>query len=145
MKKILIIAGLLLLGINAFASDNNDYTYSPSYIQHLKACAKYTDEYTTAIPTDDENSPSLNIKSTEEISGWLNSKCYTKSTTYSIDLGQDILVTKCALTRTQLNSLVQKMIDVNKLGTKEARKALQDLMTKMIEDEKTCKIKNYLE
>ncbi len=144
MKKILIIAGLMLFGINAIAS-NTEYTYSPTYIQHLKTCAKYTDEYTTAIQTGDETSPVLNIKSTEEILGWLNTKCITKSTTFSIDLGENILVTKCALSRAQVNSLVQKMKDVNQLGTKEARKALQDEMTKMIEDEKTCKIKNYLE
>ena len=83
MKKFLIFS-ILVAGIsNVLAQEN--YTYSPAYISHMRNCSPYTDEYTVDIPTDDSISPYLKVKSTEEIVGWLNGNCITKSTVYSLD------------------------------------------------------------
>lgn len=143
MKKILISIGLLLAGLGVFAQEK--YTYSPTYIGHLKACSTYSEDYTTNIPTGDENSPVLKVKSTEEILGFINGKCYTKSTVYSYDLDKVILSIKCGIPRNQLAYMVKQMNDVNMQTSKEAKKALQAELTKIIEDKSVCKVKNYLE
>ena len=143
MKKGLILAGLILAGLCAFAQ--KEYTYSPKYVQHLKVCSKYVDEYDTTLSTGDVNSPYLKLKSTEEINGWLNGKCRTISTVDSYDLEKTILKIKCEVSRAQLAKIAQQMDDVNNLGTKESRKTLQENLTKMIEDSTVCKVKNYLE
>ncbi len=143
MKKILILSGLLFAGLGVFAQEK--FTYSPAYISHLKACSIYSEDYSTEIPTGDENSPVLKVKSTEEILGYINGKCYTKSTVYSYDLDKVILSIKCGLTRNQTAYIVRKMNDVNQQTTPEAKKALQDQLTKIIEDKDVCRVKNYLE
>lgn len=143
MKKMLLLIGILLAGIGASAQEQ--YTYSPNYINRLKACSVYSEDYTANIPTGDENSPVLKIKSTEEILGFMNGKCYTKSIVYSYDLDKVILSIKCGLTRNQTAYIVQKMADVNKQTSKEEKKALQDQLTKIIEDKSVCHVKNYLE
>jgi len=143
MKKILLLMGLLFVSLGTFAQEQ--YTYSPTYINHLKACSVYSEDYSTSIPTGDENSPVLKVKSTEEVLGFINGKCYTKSTVYSYDLNKDILSIKCGLTRNQLAYIVKKMNDVNQQTTKEAKKALQDQLIKIIEDKEVCRVKNYLE
>lgn len=144
MKKIIIILGLLVIGTSIMAQDTQ-YTYTPAYIQHLKVCSVYTDEYITNIPTKDVNSPYLKVKSTEEILGNLNGKCYTKSTIYSYDLGKDILKIKCGIPATKINDIVEKMKKVNEEESTEAKKSLQDELTKLIENKDICRVKNYLE
>ncbi len=142
MKKF-ILAGLLLIGTGAFA--DNQYTYTPSYISHLKACSIYSEDYSTEIPTNDVNTPSLKVKSTEEVLGFINGKCYTKSTVYSYDLDKTIMTIKCGLTRTQLAYITKKMNEVNMQSSKESKKELQDQLTKIIEDKNACRVKNYME
>lgn len=143
MKKLLILSGLLLAGLMACAQEK--YTYSPTYINHLKACSVYSEDYSANIPTGDENSPVLKVKSTEEVLGYINGKCYTKSTVYSYDLDKVIMSIKCGLTRNQVAYIVRKMNDVNAQTSKEAKKELQDQLTKIIEDKDVCRVKNYLE
>ena len=143
MKKIVILCGLLLAGLGVFAQTQN--TYSPEYIKNLKLCREYSEDYTTTIQTGDVNSPELKVKSTESVLGNMNGKCYTKSTVYSYDLDKIILSIKCGLTRNQLDYIVRKMNDVNAQTTPEAKKALQDQLTKIIEDKDVCRVKNYLE
>ena len=135
--------GLLLVGAGAFA--DKQYTYTPSYISHLKACSVYSEDYSTEIPTNDVNTPSLKVKSTEEILGYLNAKCYTKSTVYSYDLDKVIMIIKCGLNKNQRDYVARKMNEVNMQSSKEAKKALQDELTKIIEDKDVCRVKNYLE
>ena len=129
--------------LGAFAQEQ--YTYSPAYISHLKACSIYSEDYTTSIPTGDENSPVLKVKSTEEVLGYMNGKCYTKSTVYSYDLDKVIMSIKCGLTSKQLDYIIVKMREVNAQTSKDAKKALQDQLTKIIEDRDVCRVKNYLE
>ena len=143
MKKILLLTGLLFMCLGAFAQEQ--YTYSPAYISHLKACSIYSEDYTTSIPTGDENSPVLKVKSTEEVLGYMNGKCYTKSTVYSYDLDKVIMSIKCGLTSKQLDYIIVKMREVNAQTSKDAKKALQDQLTKIIEDRDVCRVKNYLE
>lgn len=145
MKKLLItLTGLLLVATDVFALNQEQYTYTPAYINHLKACSKYTDEYTTNIGTGDENSPYLKVKSTEEILGYLNGKCYTKSTVYSYDLGIIILSIKCGLTKKQILEITNKMNKVNKESSSEMKKKLQDDLMLLIGDPNVCRVKNYL-
>ncbi len=143
IKKIIISAGIILGASVVFAQGN--FTYAPEYIQHLKNCSPYTDEYTAQIKTEDENSPYLNIKSTEQIIGWVNGKCVTKSTVYSLDIDDKIMVIKCSLSKDQLASMMQKMKSVNKENSTEARQILSDEMVRIIEDSQTCKVQNYLQ
>jgi len=143
MKKILLLTGLLFMCLGAFAQEQ--YTYSPTYISHLKACSIYSEDYTTSIPTGDENTPVLKVKSTEEVLGYMNGKCYTKSTVYSYDLDKVIMSIKCGLTSKQLDYIIVKMREVNAQTSKDAKKALQDQLTKIIEDRDVCRVKNYLE
>lgn len=143
MKKLLILTGMVLSISCVFAQD--EYTYSPAYIQHLKNCSPYTDEYIANIPTEDETSPYLKMKSTEQIIGWLNGKCITKSTVYSLDINQKVMVIKCGYSKEQLASVLDKMKTVNKDGSPEAKQILSDELTKIIEDGSSCKVKNYLE
>ena len=143
MKKILLLTGLLFMCLGAFAQEQ--YTYSPAYISHLKACSIYSEDYTTSIPTGDENTPVLKVKSTEEVLGYMNGKCYTKSTVYSYDLDKVIMSIKCGLTSKQLDYIIVKMREVNAQTSKDAKKALQDQLTKIIEDRDVCRVKNYLE
>ena len=76
--------------------------------------------------------------------GYLNGKCYTKSTVYSYDLDKVILTIKCGLTRKQLADVVQKMYAVNRESNKENKKILQDKLTKIIENNEICRVRNYL-
>lgn len=142
MKKVLVLLGLMAGITGTFAYEN--YTYAPEYISHLKNCSPYTDEYTVDVPTADANSPYLKLKSKEEITGWLNGKCMTKSTVFSLDLNEKIMVIKCGLSKEQLKSLMDKMKAVNSDSGIEARQVLSDEMVKIIEDGSTCKVKNYL-
>lgn len=128
------------MGANA-----SEYTYTPLYIQHLKACSAYTDEYTTSVSTGDENSPYLKLKSTEEILGLINGKCYTKSTIYSYDLDKIIMTIKCGLSKVQQEEMITLLQKVNKEKSIKAKKKLQDGLVKFIEDNSTCRVKNYLE
>ncbi len=144
MKKLLILAGLLFAGAGVFAQ-TQQLTYTPEYIKHLKNCNAYSEEYSTTIPTNDVNSPYLKVKSTEEVLGYLNGKCYTKSTVYSYDLDKVILTIKCGVTRAQLADVVQKMYAVNRETSKEAKQVLQDQLTKIIENKDICRVRNYLE
>ena len=143
MKKLLVLAGIILSISCVFARD--EYTYSPAYIQHLKNCSPYTDEYVANVPTGDETSPYLKMKSTEQIIGWLNGKCITKSTIVNLDLDQKVMVIKCGYSKEQLNSIIEKMKTVNKDASEEAKQILSDEMVKIIEDGSSCKVKNYLE
>lgn len=143
MKKIIILGCLLIVGISAFAQEQ--YTYSPSYIGNLKICREYSEDYSTTIQTGDANSPELRVKSTEKVLGFINGKCYTKSTVYSYDLEKTILSIKCGLTREQLAFVVKKMNAVNAEPSKETKRALQDELTKIIENKSICRVKNYLE
>lgn len=145
MKKIIITLGLLLGVSNLSVYAQKEYTYTPNYIQHLKICSKYTDEYITNIPTGDQSSPYLKVKSTEEILGYINGKCYTKSEIYSYDLDKVIMTIKCGMTKNQLTEAVKKMQLVNSEQSDEAKRELQKDLTKLIEDRDTCRVKNYLE
>lgn len=144
MKKVIIILGLLL-GTTNLLANAQEYTYTPDYIRHLKTCGKYSEEYITNIPTGDQNSPYLKVKSTEEILGYINGKCYTKSEIYSYDLDKIIMTIKCGLTRTQIAESAKKMQLVNMEQSDEAKKELQKDLTKIIEDRNSCRVKNYLE
>lgn len=143
MKKILILCGLLLAGLGVFAQTQN--TYSPEYIKNLKLCREYSEDYTTTIQTGDVNSPELKVKSTESVLGNMNGKCYTKSSVYSYDLDKTILTVKCGLTRSQLDFIVKKMNEVNAESSKDSKRIIQAELTKIIEDKKICRVKNYLE
>lgn len=144
MKKFLsILTVSIMLGFSCVLAQGEN-TYSPAYIQHLKNCSAYTDEYTANIPTQDENSPYLKVKSTEQILGWINGKCVIKSTVHSVDLDQKIMVIKCNLSREQLISMMDKMKTVNSAGSLESKQAFSDEMVRIIEDGTTCRVKNYL-
>lgn len=120
--------------------------FSSAHIQHLKNCSAYTEVYRTQIPTDDPNSPYLNLESTETIKGWLNGKCITQSTVRSLDLrGQEIFIAKCALSKDQMASIIDKMTKVNTHDDDEIRKNLQDELLNYIKDNKVCNTKSYLE
>ncbi len=144
MKKILILAGLLFAGSVVFAQ-GQQFTYTPEYIRYLKNCIAYSEEYSTTIETGDANSPYLKVKSTEEVLGYVNGKCYTKSTVYSYDLDKVILTVKCGVTKEQLADIVQKMYAVNRETSKEAKQILQDQLTKIIENKNICRVRNYLD
>ena len=141
MKKFLVILASVITASCVYAG--GDYIYSPDYIQHLKNCSPYTDEYTADVKTDDEKSPYLKIKSTEEIKGWVNGKCITKNTVYSVDLERKIMVIKCSLSKSQIESLREKMKAVNSQGTTESKQIFSDEMVRIIEDDSTCKVKSY--
>ena len=145
MKKVLVLAALLILPLYAIAQEQESYTYSPSFIKRLQYCSIYSEEYSTTIPTEDVNSPYLKVRSTEEVLGYINNKCYTKSVVYSYDLDKDILKIKCGLTKAQIADAVEKMRRVNDEKTPEAKRALQKEVIKMIENPQICRIKNYLE
>lgn len=145
MKKFLIVLTVfLLISTNAFAEDKAQNTYTPAYINHLKACSIYTEEYNTSIATGDKNSPYLKVKSTEEILGYVNSKCYTKSTVYSYDLEKNILTIKCGLTRAQIGEITDKMTRVNMESSKDAKRSLQNELMEFIGNGNVCRVKKYL-
>ena len=145
MKKIFIMTGIIILSANIFAQAQEQNTYTPEYIRHLKNCSIYTDEYQTEIPTGDVNSPYLKVKSTEEILGYINGKCYTKSTVYSYDLDKTVLKIKCGLTKTQIADAAKMMTKVNAEKSPEIKKELQKYLTNFIENKSICNVKNYLE
>ena len=137
MKKKFILF-FLLFGIAAVAQNS---VYTPSHVQHLKNCSPYTEEYLTRIPAENGD---LNLRSTETIVGWLNSKCVTKSSVYSYELGQEIVSTKCSIPKEKLNSLIEKMTVLNKSNDENVRKSLNNDLSSMIKDPSICKVKNLI-
>ena len=120
--------------------------YSPVHVQHLKNCSPYTEMYKTQIQTGDEKSPYINLESTETIVGNLNRKCIIKSSVRSIDLGgREIISSKCALSKDQTDSIINKMMSVNANNDEQSRKELQDEMVMLMKDKNTCTVKNYLD
>lgn len=143
MKKILLIS---LIFITATVVKAATGAYSPVHVQHLKNCSPYTETYNTQIPTQDEQTPYLNIESTETIVGKLNGKCITKSSIKSHDLrGREIMSIKCAFSNDQMKSIIDKMSIINSQDDEQTRQKLQQELVSYIQDEKTCKVKNYLE
>ena len=55
------------------------------------------------------------------------------------------MIIKCGLNKNQRDYVARKMNEVNMQSSKEAKKALQDELTKIIEDKDVCRVKNYLE
>lgn len=142
MKKILLSA-VILVSAAAIAGASGRM-YSEEYIKHLKDCSVHIEKYKAEIPTEDVNTPVLHLQSTETIAGWQNGKCITKSTVFSNDMNQDILITQCAFTEKQLASFVNKMEAANKGSDKDKQK-LQDELTGYIKDNSICTVSNLLE
>lgn len=142
MKK-LFLTSVVLIGVAGIVAANGG-TYTPDYITHLKDCTVHTEKYNAEIPTDDPNTPVIHLQSTETIMGWREGKCITKSTVFSVDMNQDILTTQCAFSEKQLASVVKKMESAQQSGKAEAKKELQEEMTKLVQDTSTCQINNLL-
>lgn len=142
MKKILLTSAILL-GAAGIVSANGG-TYTPEYITHLKDCTVHTEKYNAEIPTEDPNTPVIHLQSTETIMGWKEGKCITKSSVFSVDMNQEILTTQCAFSEKQLDSVVKKMDAAQKSNNIEAKKELQEEMTKLVNDTSTCQINNLL-
>lgn len=142
MKKVLLSILVLTAAAGVVIAAGN--TYSPEYVKHLKDCTVHIEKYNADIPTDDPNTPVLHLTSTEAISGWKNGKCITRSTVFSNDLQQDILMTQCAFSEKQLDEVVKKMNSANNGDTKNKAK-LQEELTKFVQDNQICQVKNLLE
>ena len=142
-KKLLILPAIILFAFGTAKAQTG--AYSPVHVQHLKNCSPYTQEYVTRIPTGDPNSPYLNLKSKETISGWLNGKCITKSRVFSGDLNKEIFVSRCALNKKQLSSLIHKMTVINKSDDEGVRESLSQELSSMMKNPEICKFENYLE
>lgn len=142
MKKAII--SLLFISLVSSAAIAVGGTYSDAYIKNMKTCTVHIEKYDAEIPTDDVNTPSLHLTSTETISGWQNGKCVTKSVVYSKELGQNILTTQCEFNEKQLASVVKKMED-SKTGDAKARQKLQEELTNYVKDNSICTVNNLLE
>lgn len=140
MKKILLTSGLLLVSASIVMAAG---TYSDAYLTHLKDCSVHIEKYNAEIPTDDPATPVLHLKSTESIAGWQNGKCITKSIVYSEEMKQDILSTQCAFSEKQLASIIEKVESAQK-GNAKDKQALQDELTKYVQDSSVCKVENLI-
>ncbi len=144
MKKLMLLSVILFAA--AGIVDAATGAYSPVHVQHLKNCSPYTEVYTTQIQTGDEKSPYINLESTETIVGTLNGKCITKSSIRSVELGgKEVISARCALSKDQKNSIIEKMTIINKQNDEQMRQKLQEELVKYIKDSKTCTVKNYLD
>jgi len=142
-KTFLFIAFLILTAGVVYSATG---AYSPVHVQHLKNCSPYTEIYRTQIQTGDENSPYINFESTETIVGNLNRKCIIKSSIRSLNLGgREVISSKCALSKEQTDSVIDKMMAINAKDDEQSRKELQDEMMKLMKDPETCSVINYLE
>jgi len=142
MKKILLsFCALTFITGTVIAAGN---VYSKEYVNHLKDCSVHIEKYNAEIPTDDPAAPVLHLTSTESISGWQNGKCITKSLVFSNDLNKNILMTQCAFSEKQLDEVVKKMNAANK-GDAKAKANLQNELTKYVQDNSICHVKNLLE
>ncbi len=139
MKKLILTLTVLasLAGVVMAA------TYSSGYSKNLQVCNPYIEKYKVQIPTEDPNTPVLNLHSTETIVGWREGKCITTSMVHSDDLQQDIIETKCAFSKNQLDSIVKK-IDLANKGDKNASQNLQNELTGYAKDGTTCQVNNLI-
>lgn len=140
MKKILL--GTLIL-ISTAKIAYAVTTYSLTYTKNLKDCKPFIEKYKVQIPTQDENTPMLNLQSTETIKGWQEGKCVTTSVVHSNDLNKDIIETKCAFTKEQIDSIIKKVTSTQK-GDKKAAQTLQEELNGYAQDGKTCQVKNLI-
>lgn len=141
MKKILLISGLLILTAGIVSASTG--TYTDEYLKHLKTCTVHIEKYSAEVPTQDPNTPVLHLKSTETISGWKDGKCITKSLVYSEDLKKNILATNCAFTEKQLETIIKKS-EKAQHGTPEDKLALNEELTKYVQDNSICTVENLI-
>ena len=104
MKKLV----LTLVVLTGLAGVVMAATYSSGYSKTCRHVIRILKKYKVQIPTEDPNTPVLNLHSTETIVGWREGKCITTSMVHSDDLQQDIIETKCAFSKNQLDSIVKK-------------------------------------
>lgn len=141
MKKSLLTCGILIISSSIVTA--SAVTYSDEYLNHLKTCSIHVEKYSAEIPTNDPNTPVLHLKSTESINGWKNGKCITKSLVYSEDMKQNILSTQCAFSEAQINSIIKK-IETAQKGNAKDKQALQQELTKYVQDNSICKVENLI-
>ncbi|MBD5403216.1 hypothetical protein HDR58_10550 [bacterium] len=139
MKKILLTAFVFSCAVGVVTAA----TYSNTYSQNLEKCNPYIEKFKVQIPTEDPNTPVLHLQSTETIMGWREGKCVTKSMVFSEDLNQNIIETKCAFSKNQVDSIVKKTNAANK-GDDKAAKNLQEELTGYAQDSATCQVNNLL-
>ena len=89
MKKFLLSAGLVI-AVTGICIASEGIFYSETYINKFAECLPHTESYDTDIPTQDENTPIIHLKSTETIIGMQAGKCATKSQVYSEDLNKTL-------------------------------------------------------
>lgn len=141
MKRILL--SLFTVVVAASSVIAGALTYSNTYIEHLRDCSVHIEKYNATIPSDDNSTPELHIKSTESVLGWQNGKCMTKSVVYSEEMKQDILTTQCAFTEKQIDSIVKK-VEAAQSGNIKDKQALQDELTQYVQDSTICKVENLI-
>lgn len=142
MKKLLLLTTIILTAASAVIASVG--MYSPEYVNHLKNCTIHLEKYNAEIPTADENTPVLHLTSTEAIAGWKEGKCITNSTVFSKDMNKEILKTQCSFNEKQLDTVVKKITAANKADLKD-KQALQDELTKYVQDNALCRVTNLLE
>ena len=142
MKKILLSTGFFI-AISGISIAAEGIFYSDTYINKFAACSPYSESYTSNIPSQDPNSPTLHLKSTETIVGIQAGKCATKSQVYSEDLKQDIVTVNCTFTNEQRMALVDKM---KKAKTdSQAAQDFQNTVTDYVKNRpEICTMKNLL-
>lgn len=141
MKKILFITMSLIFSAGlVFATAT---TYSAEYTKNLKECTPFIEKYKVQIPTENPETPTLSLQSTETITGWKEGKCITSSLVHSNDLDKDILETRCAFTKEQIDSIIKKVNNINKGDTKAAQ-TLQDELNSYAQDNATCVVRNLI-
>lgn len=141
MKKYILVLGAIIISASIVTA--SALTYTEEYLNHLKDCSIHVEKYSAEIPTNDPSTPVLHLKSTESINGWQNGKCITKSLVYSEDMKQNILSTKCEFSENQISSIVKKIEDA-KNGSNKEKQALQQELTKYIQDSNVCKVENLI-
>lgn len=141
MKNFLLILGLVILTTGIVTASTG--TYTDEYLKHLKTCTVHIEKYSAEIPTQDPNTPTLHLKSTETISGWKDGKCITKSLVYSEDLKKNIISTNCAFTEKQLEAIIKKAENAQK-GSAKDRLALNEELTKYVQDNSICTVENLI-
>ncbi len=142
MKKFLLTITVLVgtIGISIAAAD----TYSEAYIEKFGSCTPYSENYETEIPTQDQNTPVLHINSIEEIIGFKDGKCITKSTAHCKEMNQDIIIVNCSFTKEQQNMLLPQMKAAK--TSPQAKQKLQETITNLVKNNPdTCQVKNLLE
>lgn len=139
-SKILLITLSVITGLCAYAQ----CTYTSNHIKHMRECAPYSEEYTTSIPTGNETTPILKLKSKETVVGWNNEKCEVTTEVYSFDMDKNILTAKCSFSKPQLEFILTKMDTINDTNNPNDKKELTDKIASYMNNPDICTVKNLL-